>query len=169
MQGNEPAAFFNNKTEGEILRFSLIEGKIDHLINEQKDKNTRTKTNKDVSLLRPGKVVLRKFKKYVLLNSINSWASQRWKWLSPHRGRGKDSDSVLMKIKGELYSYKLCYKNYSILRFSLWLFLNPRSSNFFLQVFICEFATPFINLIFNILIIFVSLFKLKSLRQQISA
>ena len=39
--GNEAAAFFNNKEEEEIPRFSLIGGKIDHLINEQKKTKTR--------------------------------------------------------------------------------------------------------------------------------
>ena len=52
MEGNKRAAFCKNKMK-EMPRFSLLEGIIDDFIDEQEHKNTRTKTDGDVSLLKP--------------------------------------------------------------------------------------------------------------------
>ena len=46
------AAFYKRKME-EVPRFALLEGTIDDFIDEQENKNTRTKTYRDVSLQRP--------------------------------------------------------------------------------------------------------------------
>ena len=56
MEGNEGAAFSispKNKMEEEVLRFAFLEGTIADFIDEQENKNSRTKTDRDVSLLRP--------------------------------------------------------------------------------------------------------------------
>lgn len=75
-----------------------------------------------------------------------------------------------MNIKGELFIetmrfLELPYFDFFLMGFSLF---KTEVVKFSLQVFICKFAMPYINLILNMLIIFVFLFKLKSLRRQIS-
>ena len=42
-----------NKMEEVVPRFALLEGTIDDFIDEQENKNTSTKTDRDVNLLKP--------------------------------------------------------------------------------------------------------------------
>ena len=53
MEGNKRAAFCKNKMEEEVPTFTLLEGTIDDFIDEKENKNTRAKTDRDVSLLKP--------------------------------------------------------------------------------------------------------------------
>ena len=50
IEGNKRAAFCINKME-EVPRFALLEGTIDDFIDKQENKNTRAKTDGNVSLL----------------------------------------------------------------------------------------------------------------------
>ena len=85
-------------------------------------------------------------KKYLLLNSTNCLASsyslsevKMEMTTRPHHGRGKDSvlcPAVLMKIKGELFHTNHVIRTAIFrffMRFSHWLFLKPRLSNFHLR------------------------------------
>jgi len=53
VEGNKRAAFCKNKMEAEVPRFVLLEGTIDDLIDEQENKNTSAKTDRNV--LKPAK------------------------------------------------------------------------------------------------------------------
>ena len=52
VEGSNRAAFCKSKME-EVPRFALSEGLIDDFIDEQEKKNTRAKSDGDVSLLKP--------------------------------------------------------------------------------------------------------------------
>ena len=52
MDSNKRAAFCKNKMEEEVPRFALLEGTIDDFIDEQENKNTKAKTDRDVTLLK---------------------------------------------------------------------------------------------------------------------
>ena len=52
MEGKKGATFCKNKMEEEVPRFVLLEGTMDDLIDEQENKNTRAKTDRNVSLLK---------------------------------------------------------------------------------------------------------------------
>ena len=53
VKSNTTAAFCKNKMEEEVPRFALHDGTIDDFIDEQENKNTNAKTDRDVSLLKP--------------------------------------------------------------------------------------------------------------------
>lgn len=46
------APFCKNKIEEEVTRVALLGGKIDDFIDGQENKNTRAKTDRDISLLK---------------------------------------------------------------------------------------------------------------------
>ena len=52
MEGKKGATFCKNKMEEEVPRFVLLEGTIDDLIDEQENKNTSAKADRNVSLLK---------------------------------------------------------------------------------------------------------------------
>ena len=101
--------------------------------------------------------------------------NQRWRWLWAHIAAVERTPRFVQQLWWRLkenYSYKPCYKDYRtyfdfLTRFSLWLFLKPRSSNF-----LCKFSSANRRAIYkfdlNILILFLFLFKFKYLRWQIS-
>ena len=129
-EGNKRAAFCNNKTEERVLRFALLEGKIDDFIDEQEDKNTKAKTDRDVSLLKlllQRKVELRNVEEIppaqlneLLSEFVFTVRSKDGKMTTrPHHGREKDSvlwPAVLMKFKGELF-HTNHFKRTAIFRF----------------------------------------------------
>ena len=101
--------------------------------------------------------------------------NQRWRWLWTHIAAVEKTPRFVQQLWWRLkenYSYKPYYKDYRtyfdfLTRFSLWLFLKPRSSNF-----LCKFSSANRRAIYkfdlNILILFLFLFKFKYLRWQIS-
>lgn len=52
MEGNKRAPFCKNKIEEEVTRVAFLGGKIDDFIDGQENKNTRAKTERDISLLK---------------------------------------------------------------------------------------------------------------------
>ena len=85
-----------------MLRFALLEGKIDDFIDEQEDKNTKAKTDRDVSLLKlllQRKVELRNVEEIppaqlneLLSEFVFTVRSKDGKMTTrPHHGREKDS------------------------------------------------------------------------------
>ena len=99
--------------DGEVPKCVLLEGTINRPVDEQDNKNTGAKTDRDVSLLKPflqRKVELRDVEEIppaqlseLLSELVFIVRTEDGMTMSPHHGRRKDFAScpaVLMKIKG---------------------------------------------------------------------
>ena len=60
--GQQECGFLKKKMEEKLPRFALLEGTIDDFIGKQENKNTRAKTDRDVSLLKIYTIFLMRFR-----------------------------------------------------------------------------------------------------------